>query len=273
MKPRVTLPQLAGQGTEYVIRLEQFEGPLELLLHLIERQQLEITAISIAQVTDQYLAYLEQAQDVPPAKLADFVALAARLLVIKSRALLPQPPAAEEEEEPDPGVALAQQLRLYKALRDVARWLEARTRTGLRSYVRENVRPPVLQPLAPGAATLDDLVRAFHEVLATHAVTPVELTVLTPHPVTLEEKLTELRSWLRRESRLAFAAILQRARHRQEIVVAFLALLELMRLGEVDVSQERLFGPIIVEWKGESGETPATAGGGNSNDRGSSSPR
>lgn len=255
MKVRALLAQSATQGTGYVIRLDQFEGPLELLLHLIERQELEITAISIAQVTDQYLAYLEQAEDVPPAKLAEFVALAARLLVIKSRALLPQPPATEDEEEPDPGVTLAQQLRLYKAFRDMARWLLSRSQAGWRSYVRENLRPPVLQPLAPGAATLDDLVRAFHEVLAGQATMPTTLGVLTPYPVTLEEKIAELRDWLRRERRLAFAAILQRARDRQEIVVAFLALLEMMRLGEVEVAQHALFGPILIEWKGEGAAT------------------
>ena len=239
---------LAGAG--YVIRLENFEGPLELLLYLIERQELDITAVSIARVTDQYLEYLAQAQDVSPALLAEFVAMAARLLLIKSRALLPKPPVEETEEEEDPGEVLARQLRLYKQFRDIARTLGEREAAHLRAYVREAPLPDLEQALEPGAVTLEDLLRALREVLERQADVVPDVTVVTPYPVTLQDKLAELRSLLPRVGRLQFQDILRQSRHRQEIIVSFLAVLEMLRLGEVHVEQADLFGPITVVWRG-----------------------
>ncbi len=235
-------------GADYVVHLDNFEGPLELLLYLIERQELDITAVSIARVTDQYLEYLAQAEDVSPAKMADFVAMAARLLVIKSRALLPQPPAPEEAEEEDPGDLLARQLREYKRFRDVAQWLRERERAHLRSFVRVAPLPKVERPLALGAAAVTDLARAYLEVLARQNPVPPDTTVVTPYPITIEDKLTELRTLLQQQGRLEFRHILQRSRHRQEIIVSFLAVLEMVRLGEVHVVQEGLFQPIVILW-------------------------
>ena len=261
MKPESPSPtaHTSTQGADYVVHLENFEGPLELLLYLIERQELDITAVSIAKVTDQYLEYLARAEDVPPAKMADFVALAARLLVIKSRALLPQPPAMEEEEEEDPGELLARQLREYKQFRDIAQWLREREQAHLRSFVRVAPLPEGERPLAPGAVTLTDLIRAYLEVIARQAPVTPDTTVITPYPVTLEDKLHELRAVLQRRRRLEFREILQRSRHRQEIIVSFLAVLEMLRLGEVQVVQEGLFQPIVILWSAsrEEASTPA----------------
>ena len=108
------MPFLYSNDETYQVRLSLFEGPLDLLLHLIEREELDITKISLAQVTDQYLAYISQLEELHPETLADFLVVAARLLLIKSQILLPRPeaqPLAVDEE--DPGEALARQLREY----------------------------------------------------------------------------------------------------------------------------------------------------------------
>jgi segregation and condensation protein A len=112
---------------DYRIDLPAFSGPLDLLLHLIERQELDITAISLVQVTEQYLAQIEQLKENRIDELIDFLVIAARLVLIKSRALLPQTPVIiEGEEEEDPAEALVRQLRQYKRFKQAAAWLAAR---------------------------------------------------------------------------------------------------------------------------------------------------
>ena len=129
----------------YQVQLPVFEGPLDLLLHLIQQQQLDITTIALAQVTDQYLAYLavrkKAALDSPSDQehvsdeLAGFLAVAARLLLIKSRALLPRPPAETDEDEDD-GQDLVEQLRLYRRFKEMAAYLSERDQESLHMYAR-----------------------------------------------------------------------------------------------------------------------------------------
>ncbi len=233
-------------GANYVIRLEVFEGPLDLLLRLIEREELEITAVSIAQVTDQFLAHLEQAAGVPTALLADFITMAARLLQIKSRALLPSLEPTSEEEEDDPGEVLARQLRLYKQFRQVAHLLTQRERKHLRAYVRVTAPPRMEDRLEPGQIRLEDLVTALKRVLE-EKKPPVEATVVTPYTVTIQDKMIELRQQLQRHRRLDFTEILRNSRHRQEVIVSFMAVLELVKQGEIQIRQEVVFGPIVIE--------------------------
>lgn len=234
-------------GANYVIRLDVFEGPLDLLLYLIEREELEITAISIAQVTDQFLRYISEAESVPPALMADFVAMAARLLQIKSRALLPRPRQKDEEtDEEDPGEALARQLRLYKQFREVASLLGEREKAHLRAYVRTAPPPTLERPPKPGEVTLEDLLAALKRVLEEKEETP-DITVVTPYPVSIQDKIAELRDLLKTRRRIEFTHLLRRSRHRQEVIVSFLAVLELIKQGEIHIRQEHLFGPILIE--------------------------
>ncbi len=131
------------QAPAYTVQLPVFEGPLDLLLHLIERAELDITRVALAQVTDQFLGYLRAMQDRRMDLAASFVVVAARLLQIKSEALLPRPPEREAGEE-DPGDALARQLRLYKQFKDVAMLLHQREEAGLRTFLR--LAPPPKVP-------------------------------------------------------------------------------------------------------------------------------
>jgi segregation and condensation protein A len=126
------------QAPVYQVTLPVFEGPLDLLLHLIERQELDITQVSLAQVTNQYLDHLSRLSERDADSLADFLVVAAKLLLIKSRVLLPQPPAAPmaEGEEADVGEDLVRQLIEYKRFKEVARWLQDLDEQGECSFIR-----------------------------------------------------------------------------------------------------------------------------------------
>ena len=154
--------------TEYQVSLDVYEGPLDLLLRLIEQEQLDITKISLVLVTDQYLAHIARLQEITAANLADFIVLAARLLVIKSRALLPKPEPPAEEEEEDPGEELARQLLEYKKYKQVAAHLRSLEETGLRAYPRIAAPPEVETRLKPGEVTLAELAAAFRRALEAH---------------------------------------------------------------------------------------------------------
>jgi Segregation and condensation protein ScpA len=133
------MPETALSHSAYTVQLPVFEGPLDLLLHLIERAELDITRVALAQVTDQFLGYLAAMQERHMDEVVSFLVIAARLLQIKSEALLPRPPQREAGEE-DPGEELARQLRLYKAFKKSAEFLQQRESLGLRSYLR--LAPP-----------------------------------------------------------------------------------------------------------------------------------
>jgi len=230
----------------YEVRLPVFEGPLDLLLHLIERQELDITVIALAQVTDQYLAHLRTMDRIDPAYLADFLVVAARLLLIKSRLLLPQPPVVEEEEEEDVGDELVRQLREYQRFKAAARLLAEREAQGLRSYVRVAAPPALPHRADLSGLTLDDLLAAMRRVFQEGPVVTVS-RIVAPLVVSIGDKIAEIRGTLARRRRLLFSELTRRARSRVEVIVTFLALLELMKQRAVRARQEQLFGEIVVE--------------------------
>ena len=232
-----TTPTLAG----YQLRLPTFEGPLDVLLGLIERERLEISAVSLVAVTDGFLGYLAEMDDAPPALLADFAGVAARLLVLKSRALLPRPDAVEEEAVLDD---LAQQLREYQQAKQAAESFRAIERSGLRSFARPPVTdlpPPRITLVAPPVGHLR------RALLRTLARVRAEPEVLAMRPiVTIGEMLDRLRARLAgARRRLRFRDIVG-SREREETVAGFIALLALWRRGEVEIEQERLFADIHV---------------------------
>ncbi len=229
----------------YTVLLPVYEGPLDLLLELIERAELDITRISLAQVTDQYLEYLRLIPTPDLADLASFLVVAARLLQIKSEALLPRPPTRQPGEE-DPGDALARQLIAYKKYKQVAVLLAEREAAGLRTHLRL-APPPAADPkLDPTGLTLDALRRAMVEMLADAARGPVLDEVVRPPVVRIRDKIRLLLEALRLNGRTTFRNMLARAGSRLEIVVSFLAVLELVKRQQVVVQQAELFGDIEV---------------------------
>jgi segregation and condensation protein A len=232
---------------QYQVTLPLFEGPLDLLLHLIERQELDITAISLAQVTNQYLEYLARVSERNPDNLADFLVVAAKLLLIKSRVLLPRPPAPLEPDEEDLGDDLVRQLVEYKRFKDAARWLERQDEQGLRSYVRLAAVPVLERSADLGEVSLDDLLTAVRQVLAVKPdLLPVDRAV-APITITIGEQMDYIESRLAAGGVIRFHDLFVGASHRLEVIVTLLALLEMIKQLRVRVRQERMFGEILVE--------------------------
>ena len=240
------------EAEPYTIHLPGFDGPMDLLLNLIEKNQLEITTISLVAVTGQFVAYLRTWDEPPLPRLADFVAMAARLLLIKSRSLLPRQPKQSEDEDSDPlddAEVLAQRLREYQLAREIARALRARELAGLQSYTRAArlVDPELMLTWAPPklvGLNINALAAVFKRVLTEQQFSQPEQLPLPL--VTVAEKIEELEALLAGRGRVTLEEALLTATSRFAVVVTFLAVLELWHQGRLDVTQEALFGPVEI---------------------------
>jgi segregation and condensation protein A len=253
--------QVAGHQTEgYQISTDVYEGPLDLLLSLIERAELDITTLALAQVTDQYLEYLKKLEDRDPAEVSAFLVIASRLVQIKSAVLLPRPPAIAQIEEEDPGESLAQQLIIYRRFKQLAGWLVERQEAGLRTYLRLSTPTPRLDPHADlSDFSLEDLVGIARQVFL-HSTSLPELSQVVSMPrVTIREKITSILSILRREGKATFWE-LAGSRSRLDLVVTFLAMLELIKRNVIEVQQSDAFGDILLQPLGTLGEEPGDSG-------------
>lgn len=230
----------------YLVRLPIFEGPLDLLLQLIEREKLDISAIAIAAVTDQFLSYVQQLEELQPDLLADFLVMAARLVWIKSRTLLPQTAPPVEEEEEDPAEALARQLREYKRYKEAAQALRELEASGRRTYPRSAGPPEREARLAEGSITLAELVAAARRALTSLPPAPVPPGIVTPFTLTIRDQIELIRRKTADGRSVTFDALLQSARQRIEIIVTLLAVLELIKRREISAVQEVPFGAILI---------------------------
>lgn len=233
--------------SHYRVELPVFAGPLDLLLHLIERDELDITAVSLAQVTGQYLEQIRQMGDDQLEGLIDFISIGARLVLIKSRALLPRPPVLPGgEDEEDPADSLLRQLRSYKRFKAAALWLDERQRRGLRAYLRVAPPPRLDEHLDLSGVSTNTLLAAIQAVLARMETKEESLDVVRPRPITIEDQMGKLRRRLDRGRPFLFADMLNDPRDRTEVAVTLLALLELIKRREAQAQQSHLFGPIAV---------------------------
>ncbi len=227
----------------YQFRLPSFEGPLDILLRLIERDQLAITEISLIAVTDQFLDHLATLQEQPPALIAEFTAVGSRLVLLKSRSLLPRP--AVEVDEPDPD-DLVRQLEQYRALKAVSEHLAARDRVALGGFGRgEAVALPEAPPPRLALHQPASLARALRRRLTT-AIGPVQV-VASQRVVTLREMTERLLTTLTGGNR-SFLAFRASCVSREEVLVGFLAMLVLVRRRVVDASQDTVFGDITLQY-------------------------
>lgn len=243
---------VAGHQTGgYTVTIPVYEGPLDLLLQLIERAELDITAVALAQVTDQYLAYIHQMQ-VPADEISAFLVVAAKLLQIKSEALLPRPSVRKEGEE-DLGEALARQLRIYKRFKELSKWLEDREARHLRTYLRVAPPPKVEGHLDLSNITLADLLSAAEIIFAEEAEKQTLGTVITAPRITIREKIAWIAERLGKNPKASFQSLLDGMPTRLEVVVTFLALLELIKRYRVSARQEGLFQEIEIEKMAEWG--------------------
>jgi segregation and condensation protein A len=228
-----------GAERTHTVAVGEFEGPLGLLLELVERNRLEVTAISVAQITESYLERIRALGDQPPEELSEFLQLGARLLYIKSLALLPAESQTEQGEEL---TRLSLELEEYRRMQTAARELSRRSSVA-ESWHRGSTERLEPHELPPPTIDLEQLAAAFSRALRRSE--PVRATGIIREHVSLEEMTTRLNERLKNSS-FDLKELLDSCRDRAEIIVAFLALLEQIRVGAVRVTQDGQFTPIIV---------------------------
>lgn len=231
----------------YTVKTEQFEGPLDLLLGLIEKNELDITEVSLAAVADQYVEYIESSADISIENMADFLSVAAKLLLLKSRALLPTLELDEEEE--DEIEDLEEQIKWYKKFKEVSEEIGKRLENENRSYARkafigtEKFFSPDLSRLE---LTVRDIRAAFGRVLAAIPDPEKLKEKIISRTIRLEEKVNQLRALIARKTKCLFSELSGRGRDRADTTITFLAVLELVRSRKVDARQEKLFTDIEI---------------------------
>jgi segregation and condensation protein A len=222
--------------------LGEFEGPLDLLLHLIRQEQINIYDIPIARITDQYLRYLQAMQEMDIAVAGDFLVMAATLIELKTRMLLPRDPFAELEEEEDPRLDLVNQLLEYQKYKAAAQMLWSRATVERAVFKRAELETDKNNPEV--AVGVFDLLRVFNEILARHQ--EEVLMEIEREEITMAEMLERLRNMVMSAGELNLRTFFERARSRRELVLAFLSVLELVRTTEIRLFQRETFAEIIA---------------------------
>jgi segregation and condensation protein A len=234
------------QTSGYTVTIPVYEGPLDLLLRLIEHAELDITAVSLAMVTEQYLTYIRQLEDAHAEEISAFLVIAAKLIQIKSEALLPRPPIREAGED-DPAENLARQLRIYKRFKEIANELEQRDLQGLHTYLRLAPPPKVEGRLDLSEITLTDLLEAAQNTFLQEKEKQSLGTVISAPRVTIRQKIAYISDAMSKTKNSSFKTLVGPESTRLEVVVTFLALLELIKRYRVSAQQDTLFGDIHIE--------------------------
>jgi segregation and condensation protein A len=243
-----------NQVDSYNIKTSVYQGPLDLLLQLIENAELDITSLALAQVTDQYIKHLETMQDLPADEISAFLVIAAKLIQIKSEALLPRQASYSEDDE-DLGDELARQLIAYKRYKEIAEILAVRKDHGYQSYIRLTA-PHVeiheeLDLEGFGIRELFDLAsNLFQKELQRKSIS----TVVERPKITIREKINEISDYFLRSKEITFSEFLGENFTRLDIVISFLALLELIKGKYVEVIQDAIFDEIKIVAVRESSE-------------------
>ncbi len=239
-------------------KLESFEGPLDLLLHLIEKNKVNIYDIPIVEITDQYLEYIDEMKKQDLDVMSEFLVMAATLLNIKSKMLLPKEAVVEEEEE-DPRAELVQQLLEYKMYRTYAYELRDRQVDANQIFYKEPTIPdevlayeePVDVDQLISDLTLNKLNVVFQSVIKRqkNRVDPVRSRFgeIKKEEVSVEDKMIEISEYARNHKTFSFRELLEKQSSKVQIVVTFLVILELMKAGEIRIVQENIFDDIQIE--------------------------
>lgn len=235
-------------GAMVEIQVDGFSGPVDLLLDLIDREQMDITALSLADVTDQYWREIESTSSEEPEALAEFLTIGSKLLYIKSCALLTaRPPSRDLEEQMEEAAGeLTQLLEEHKRFKDAVELFRQLEDEGRRTFSRTT--PVKAVPLPPGleGVTVDTLLNAVRKALASQPPEPEE-AILHIEPVTVNEKIEEVAGAIQRgRGRLGLKRLLSACGSRTEIVVLFMAVLELIKAGRLWAEQDEPFGDITL---------------------------
>ncbi|HZJ42827.1 MAG TPA: segregation/condensation protein A [Pyrinomonadaceae bacterium] len=238
------IPQIVSDDTtdDLKVLLGEFEGPLDLLLHLIRQEQVSIYDIPVARITDEYLRYLRVMQEMDIAVAGDFLVMAATLIELKTKMLLPRDPMAPAEEVDDPRSDLVNQLLEYQKYKAAAEMLWSRATVEQAVFKRAQIETDKNNPEV--SVGLFDLLKVFQDILARHK--EEVLMEIEREEISMAEMLERLRNMVMSASELNLRVYFERAKSRRELVLAFLSVLELVRTTEIKLFQRETFGDIIA---------------------------
>lgn len=234
----------------YEVKLSRFEGPLDLLLHLIEQAEVDIKDIFISEITSQYLEYMDQIDQLDMDTASEFITMAATLVYIKSRSLLPRPPRETTEEEEDPAEALIRQLREYRAAKEAGEKLAELLKDASGVYTKlpeEFVLPP--QEINWEESSTQSLLIAFAELMDRRRMeqeSKIDRQEVVNDEFTIRRQLVKIRERLRAENTLRFEALFDRDAGKIEMIVTFMSLLDMLMRGEVTIKQAGPYQPISI---------------------------
>jgi segregation and condensation protein A len=237
-------PEIVSDNTtdDLKIVMGEFDGPLDLLLHLIRQEQINIYDIPVARIADEYLRYLHLMQELDIAVAGDFLVMAATLIELKTRMLLPRDPFAAPEEEDDPRRELVDQLLEYQKYKAAAQMLWSRATVERAVFKRAEIETDKNNPEV--TVGLFDLLKVFQEILARHK--EEVLMEIEREEVSMAEMLERLRNMVLSAGEVNLRVFFEQARSRRELVVAFLSVLELVRTTDVTLVQKQTFGDIVI---------------------------
>ena len=240
------------------VKLPVFEGPLDLLLHLIDKNKVDIYDIPIVEITDQYMAYIRQMEREDLGVMSEFLVMAATLMDIKCKMLLPAP-VQEESVEEDPRAELVAKLLEYKMYKYMSYELKERLENAEKHFYKKPTIPPEVagyrQPVSPSElladVTLPQLNRVFCMVMRKREdkLDPIrsKFGKIEQEETSLSEKLEDVRAYAKSHSRFSFLDLLEQQASKMQVVVTFLAILELMKMGDIRIIQEHTFEEIKIE--------------------------
>ena len=229
--------------TTYNIKLQDFEGPLDLLIHLIEKDKIDIYDIPIVSITDQYIEYINGMQEYNLDFASEFLLMAAVLLQIKSKMLLPKPPAEEGEEEADPRSMLVEMLIEYRKVKKRAAMLrESMGQAALAVARKPMALPHFRRKIKP--MSLDDLLLGLQSLVADE---DISTQIIARQEFHVQDKMSEILALLQANNNaVAFTSALDMGGNRSEVIASFLAVLELLRLKKISIRQKEEFAPIYM---------------------------
>ena len=226
-------------------KLQQFEGPLDLLLSLIEQRQLDITTIALAEVTEQFLQYIKALESIDPTVLADYLSIAAKLLVIKSKAILPT--LEIEDEDEDAGFDLEAKLLLYKQFKEVAKYLKTLDNKRKQGFLRQVTSEQKVSFYRDPNVSTKELHGAILTVLSSLKELDSLPKAKLKEAISIQEKIDHLRIHLGERIETNLSELLKTAKNKGEIIITFLALLELIKQKIFVADQEALFADVVIK--------------------------
>ena len=235
-------PDFAESDDQYKVKLSMFEGPIDLLLFLIRKEEVSIYDIPIARITEQYLDYLRAMQELDIGLAGEFLVMAATLIHIKTQMLLPRDPDASDEEMEDPRKELVYQLLEHQKFKGAANVLHQRATMEAAAFTRASMDEDKDNPEV--AATLFQLFEVFKEVMdRRRAITEIEIA---RDEMTMAEKIAEIKLMLNTSEKVSARSLFERAASRREMVLIFLAVLELVKELQIRLKQSEIFGDITI---------------------------